>query len=230
MRLPGKPQLDPPDRVVRVLQDDQILFSNQPIAVAIADTLERARHAALLVRASLDAEPHTVSLEHELSTAEPHDITAGGHQTPADKEQGNVDEALKTARHRIEQLYETPPHTHNPMEPHATLAHWDAADHLTVFDATQWVFAVSRKLAQAFALKPEQVHVIAKFVGGAFGCKGLAVVARGDHRARGEAVESARAARPPSHADVRSRRWSPAHATESGGGGDSAWPAHRAVA
>ena len=51
MKLPGgaKPA-DTGDRIVQVLQDDQILYSNQPVALAVADTFERALHAAALVR------------------------------------------------------------------------------------------------------------------------------------------------------------------------------------
>ena len=66
LKLPGEPHLDPPDRVVQVLQDDRILFSNQPVAVAVADTFERAVHAALLVRVHAEAAPHTVRLEDQL--------------------------------------------------------------------------------------------------------------------------------------------------------------------
>ncbi|MFL5426824.1 MAG: xanthine dehydrogenase family protein molybdopterin-binding subunit, partial [Myxococcales bacterium] len=42
LRLPGDPHLEGPDRVVHALQDDEIRYSNQPIAVAVADTFERA--------------------------------------------------------------------------------------------------------------------------------------------------------------------------------------------
>jgi xanthine dehydrogenase YagR molybdenum-binding subunit len=43
LRLPGKTHGEPPDRVVQVLQDDRILFSNQPVAVVVADTFEQGR-------------------------------------------------------------------------------------------------------------------------------------------------------------------------------------------
>ena len=58
LRLPGDPKpADRGDRVVQVLQDDRILYSNQPIALAVADTFERAVHAALLVRVREQGEP-----------------------------------------------------------------------------------------------------------------------------------------------------------------------------
>ncbi len=59
------------------------------------------------------------------------------------------------------------------MEPHATVAIWEG-DKLTVYDASQNVYGVRKMLAKAFEIPPENVRVICKFVGGAFGCKGLA--------------------------------------------------------
>jgi xanthine dehydrogenase YagR molybdenum-binding subunit len=59
------------------------------------------------------------------------------------------------------------------MEPHATLAVWNG-NHLTVYDSTQGIFGVRKKLSKAFSIPPEQVRVITKFVGGGFGCKGSA--------------------------------------------------------
>ncbi|MGE5049137.1 MAG: xanthine dehydrogenase family protein molybdopterin-binding subunit [Deltaproteobacteria bacterium] len=174
MRLPGgAAPADRGDRVVQVLQDDRILFSNQPVAVAVADTFERALHAALLVRVRAEAAGATVRMEDELARAFPHDIQNAAGSQPADQLRGDVEKALRTAEHRVEALYETPPETHNPMEPHATLAAW-SGDRLTAWDATQGIFGVRKKLAHAFALPLENVRVIAKFVGGGFGCKGSA--------------------------------------------------------
>ena len=65
------------------------------------------------------------------------------------------------------------PSIHSPLEPHATLAVW-SGDRLTVYDATQGIFGVRKKLARAFAVPPGNVRVITKFVGGGFGCKGSA--------------------------------------------------------
>ena len=172
LRLPGKPQGEPPDRVVQVLQDDRILFSNQPVAVAVADTLERATHAALLVRVRAEAEPHSVRVEEELGHAFPHDIIAGGRKQEPDSAHGDVARGLREADARIEQAYEVPPETHNPMEPHATVAIWTASDRVTIHDSSQWVFAVRNKIANAFAIPKENVRVLTKFVGGGFGCKG----------------------------------------------------------
>lgn len=41
-------------RPLQALQDDQVHYHGQPIAVVVADTFERATHAATLVRATYD--------------------------------------------------------------------------------------------------------------------------------------------------------------------------------
>jgi xanthine dehydrogenase YagR molybdenum-binding subunit len=173
MKLPGgtKPA-DQGDRAVQVLQDDRILYSNQPVALAVADTFERAFHAAHLVRVTEAPEPFTVDMEAELKNAFPHDLQTGGQKKPAEETIGDIEQGMALAKAKIEAVYETPYETHNPMEPHATLAIWPAPDRLTVYDATQGIFGVRKKLAKSFDLKPENVRVLTKFVGGGFGCKG----------------------------------------------------------
>src|SRR4051812_15140686 len=173
LRLPGDPHLEGPDRVVQALQDDQIRYSNQPIAVVVADTLERAGHAALLVRVKAEAAAHTVRLEDELQNAFPHPILAGGKTQEPDESHGDVAAGLAAGSARVEEADETLWETHTPREPHATIAAW-SGDRLTVYDSSQWVFAVKKKLAKGFGIPPENVHVVTKFVGGAFGCKGSA--------------------------------------------------------
>src|SRR5207248_8897160 len=52
-------------------------------------------------------------------------------------------------------------------------AAWEG-DRLTLHDATQYVYGVKRFVAKTFGLADNRVHVISKFVGGAFGSKGSA--------------------------------------------------------
>jgi xanthine dehydrogenase YagR molybdenum-binding subunit len=174
LRLPGEPTAGPGDRVVQALQDDRILYSNQPVAVVVADTFERALHAAAVVRVSAEPAPHTVRMDDELNNGVPGDVRSGGKMHPADKLHGDTARGLAEADVRVEQVYATPFETHNPMEPHATLAVWTAPDRLNVYDSSQWVFSVRKKLANAFQIPNQNVRVITKFVGGAFGCKGAA--------------------------------------------------------
>ncbi len=172
-RLPqgGKGGLNPPSgRVLSLLQDDVVSYNNQPIAVAVADTLERAAQAARLVRVVYA--PAEAKLDFGTARAGAY-TPPRANREPADLSRGNVGEGLAAAAAKVEVIYTTPVEHHNPMEPHATIAAWNG-EQLTLHDATQNVGGVKTTLAKIFGLAPENVVVIDPFVGGGFGCKGSA--------------------------------------------------------
>lgn len=169
-RFPGVAKHEPNDRVVQGLQDDVVLYHDQPIAVVVADTLEHAQHAAALVTAEYDAATAIADLEADLGAAFVAEV--GNPRTPAQTTRGDVAAGLAAAKTRIEAKYTTPVETHNPMEPHATIAVWHGADSLTLYDSTQAIFNVRRRLSAMLGLAPENVRVINHFVGGGFGGKG----------------------------------------------------------
>ncbi len=69
---------------------------------------------------------------------------------------------------RIEATYIHPREHHNPIEPHATIAHWEG-EHLTLYDKTQWVDNDRKEIAYIFDIPEERIRVVSPFVGGAFG-------------------------------------------------------------
>jgi xanthine dehydrogenase YagR molybdenum-binding subunit len=157
------------DRVLQVLQDDLVRYQRQPIALVVADTLERATHAAALVKATYAAEAPAVEVEPNRGDAtKPKNATP---EQPVEYSRGHVAPALAAAPARVDAVYTTPFETHNPMEPHATIAAWQG-DKLTLYDATQGIFEVRRKASATFRLPKENVRVISHFLGGGFGCKG----------------------------------------------------------
>jgi xanthine dehydrogenase YagR molybdenum-binding subunit len=182
-RLPGvlsvithenAPRLERPpagstDRVLQLLQEDVVHYDGQPVAVVVADTLERAQQAAAAVIVDYAAEQAVTSLEAE--AARPYAPKQAGRD-PADTDRGDFERAFGAASVRIEQTYTTPREHHNPLEPHATLAVWYGPERLTLYDATQGIFGVRKRIAQLFGLTPDKVRVISKFLGGGFGCKG----------------------------------------------------------
>ncbi|WP_426060820.1 xanthine dehydrogenase family protein molybdopterin-binding subunit [Hymenobacter sp. B1770] len=144
----------------RLFFDDQIHFSNQPIALAIADTLERAQHAATLVRAEYERAPHQTNLAASLGT----------NLVPAkekDHARGQAN-AYRTAPVKVEQEYRTPVHVHNPLETHAAIALWQG-DRLTVYNKTQAPKLAQEDLMRMFQLPEANVRIHSPFVGGAFG-------------------------------------------------------------
>lgn len=167
----GKDEAGPAGKVLQLLQDDAIHYANQPVAVVVAETFEDAVYAASTVQVRYQLEPHQTDLAahlHETHTPK----KAGGGDEPADSRRGNVNAGLSNAYARLEHVYSTPFETHNPMEPHATVAVWDDPAHLTVYDATQGVFGDRKRVAMLLGLPAENVRVISLFIGGGFGSKG----------------------------------------------------------
>lgn len=161
----------PIERVLQLLQDDQVLYNDQPIALVVADTLERAQHAAELVGVRYEAGAAAVAdLEADLASS--YVPPRAGPAGDSESKRGDVEAGLAAAKVKVEATYITPVENHNPMEPHATIAVWQGDDRLTVYDSTQGIFGVRSRLATIFGLKPEQVRVINHYVGGGFGCKG----------------------------------------------------------
>jgi xanthine dehydrogenase YagR molybdenum-binding subunit len=161
---------DTSDRELAVLQTGEVAFRGQYVAAAIAETLETARYAASLVRVSYDEEPHDAELRADRDDLyAPEQVNAG---FPTDTEEGDFDQAFAAAAVRLDETYTTPMEHNNPMEPHTTVALWEAAD-LTVYESTQGVHTVRGTLARVFGLDRARVRVVAPYVGGGFGSKGL---------------------------------------------------------
>ncbi|WP_213779322.1 xanthine dehydrogenase family protein molybdopterin-binding subunit [Caballeronia sp. dw_276] len=175
MRLPngGKPDASPPAvRRLSLLQTDEVRYSNEPIAVVVADTLERATDGARKLQASVKYEAATPNADYQRakSSAYRPEKMMG---RPIDTQRGDVAAGLRQGPTRLDVVYTTPNEHHNPMEPHATLARWDGP-HLTLYDATQGVSGERSAVAKTLGISEENVRVICPFVGGGFGCKGSA--------------------------------------------------------
>ena len=151
------------------LQDDAVHWSGQHVAVVIADTLEQAQHAASLVRVRYEEAPSVLELTAAPTTAP--EMWAGREKLQVRR--GDAPGALAQAETVVRAVYETPVHNHNPIEPVSTTAFWTAPDRLVLHDTTRAIQSLQKILAHAFGLAPENVRVLAPFVGGAFGSKGF---------------------------------------------------------
>jgi xanthine dehydrogenase YagR molybdenum-binding subunit len=173
---PGLPWFDrsyrdedtPPGSPFRPFYDAQIQFSQQPIALVVAETFELARYAASLVQVTYDAETPDVSLADKWHTA--HEAPTGkiGYEKP--KSRGNALEALADAAVRVEAEYHHSAEHHNPMELFTTTVEWlNDGQKLTIYDKTQGVMNSQQYVRNVFGLSAEEAHVVSPFVGGGFG-------------------------------------------------------------
>jgi xanthine dehydrogenase YagR molybdenum-binding subunit len=170
------------DGELALFQSSRISYRGQLVAAVVAESQETAREAARLVRIEYDPAPHDVELRIDHPGLYKPDRVFPNHET--DTEQGDLDAALAEAEVTVDATYRTSACHNNPMEPHATMAVWDA-EGLTLYDSTQAPTLVRDAIAKAFGLEPERVRVVSPHVGGGFGSK---------LRARPQAILAAMAA------------------------------------
>ena len=152
-----------------VLQTERVAYYGEFVAVAVAETLEVAHEAAALVRVDYVDEGHDVALppSGDPRLYKPEVINPA---QATDTSDGDFDSAFAAAPVAIDHTYTTPTFHHNPLEPHATVASW-VDGHVTLFDANQGPFMRQGDIAAAFGVPEDQVHVLGRYIGGAFGSK-----------------------------------------------------------
>jgi nicotinate dehydrogenase subunit B len=157
---------------VRVIRDGEMIavIHEQP------DTAERALE---LIRARFEpaqpGEDDKTIFDHLLKAAPPLQIV---------DEKGSLAEGEKLATRVVEETYLNSYVAHAPMETHSAVAMIEGR-RLTVWASTQTPFPLRQQLAQAIGFAPENVRVIAPYVGGGFGGKSSS----------GQALEAARLAK-----------------------------------
>ncbi|MFG2138304.1 xanthine dehydrogenase family protein molybdopterin-binding subunit [Streptomyces sp. NPDC048650] len=169
--LPSLAGMPAPGQTFFPLQDDVVHYTGQPVALVVADTLERAQHASALIRVTYEQTPSVTTLDQARSAAyEPEAIFAGF--VPGRNRRGDVETGLSGAEVRIDATYAFAANNHNPIEPSTTTAAWDG-DQLTLYDATQGVAATQLTVAALLGVTPSKVRVLSHYVGGSFGCKAM---------------------------------------------------------
>jgi xanthine dehydrogenase YagR molybdenum-binding subunit len=151
-----------------LLQNDQVRYANQPIAVVIAETLEAATEGAALLSPRYDVLPARIGLDSGEIFVPP----VVGVGNPSEMRRGDVEAGLAAASKRIDATYETPAQYHNAMEPHAIVAVWDG-DNLSIDTPSQGLAIAQGRLAGLFGISPDKIHIRSPFLGGGFGSKGL---------------------------------------------------------
>ncbi len=170
LNCPDVPGFKPVDRTanpnarsftgLKVFYNNMVVSNGQPIALVVADTYERAVHAASLVKVEYIKENAETNFEKNKFNDK--------LLKPRPDYVRNQKDAWATAEVKLEEEYTMPIETHNPMEMHATIAVWEEGK-LTVYDKSQGPKNVQGELARLFAIDEKNVQVITEFVGGAFG-------------------------------------------------------------
>jgi xanthine dehydrogenase YagR molybdenum-binding subunit len=150
------------------LQDDRVHYAGQPVALVVAATLDQATYAGTLIKVDYEALQPAV---FDLGTANEDAVEPSQRMWPLSSSIGEADKAIAGAEIKIEQTYTLPNRHHNPMEPHVTLAVWDQAGPLTLYDSTQMVVGTRKVVALALGVAEDKINVVCEFLGGGFGGK-----------------------------------------------------------
>lgn len=147
-------------------EDDTVAYWGQYVAAVVAETFEQAQAAAAAVKVSY--EPAKFNVNPSLSDQLPPEGEKGGPQVLSLR--GDTDAAFASAAVKVDEVYITPPETHNPMEMHATVAVWDGKKY-TLYETSQGVMNHQTVMAQVLGVPKENVEVISRFIGSGFGGK-----------------------------------------------------------
>lgn len=152
-----------------VMQNEEIHWNGQPIAVVLAETQEQADYAASRVTAKYDVLTAVTSFDEAKKSPRQLETLLG---QPPLVEIGDAEAALANADVKVDLIYRTPRHNHNAIELHAATVIWNG-DELRVHDASQLLDLTTGQLADIFDLDISKVHVTSPYVGGGFGGKCL---------------------------------------------------------
>lgn len=157
--VPGSP--------FRPLYDNEIRYNGQPIALVVAEEFELARYAARLVHVAYAPAAHATDLQAERGAAyePPQERDGMGPSKP----RGDAEHALANAAVQHAAEYVHPIEHHNAMELFATTAVWEDDGSITLYDKTQGSQNNQRYIASVFGFARDEVRLISRYVGGAFG-------------------------------------------------------------
>lgn len=160
----------PPGSPFRPLQNADIKYNGQPIALVVAETFEVARYAAFLISVDYKEETFTTDLNKTLDKARAPKIGMATMLKPLPpKPKGDFVKAFSqsAAQASAEFLHGT--EHHNPLELFATTTIYEGDKKLTIYDKTQGTINSQLYVANVFGLHFKDVRVISPYVGGAFG-------------------------------------------------------------
>ena len=149
----------------------EVHHAGQYVAAVVADTFESARDAALAVKVTYEPTEFVTDIDQAPADERPPQLMGA----PPVIEIGDAEKALAQAEVKVDLRYPLDGNHHNPIEPHATIAEWSESGgkpFVTVWDTSQSLSLEQATVAQMFGLDKEQVRIVCKYVGGAFGSKG----------------------------------------------------------
>ena len=151
----------------KLLGGPEIDHYHQAVAVVVAETFERARAAAQLVRIDYAKAKGAFDLKGMMDSAQPPKPGFGGRP---DTSVGDFAGAFASAPLQLDATYTTPDQSHAMMEPHASIAAWDGGE-LTLWTSNQMIDWSRGDVAKTLGIPKENIRLISPYIGGGFGGK-----------------------------------------------------------
>ncbi len=150
------------------LSSPKIWHDGQIVALVVAETFEAASEAADKIVLAYDEEVPSATLRSPGTDTKAVADIDKKHKDPT---LGDAESAFRAAPVKVDAEYETPAQHHNPMELFTTSCVWSDGK-LTVYEPSQFVYGLKNGLAEQLGVNPEDIRVVSRFLGGAFGSKG----------------------------------------------------------
>jgi xanthine dehydrogenase YagR molybdenum-binding subunit len=153
----------------------ELFYAGDEVVGLAADTEEHLADALRAIKVEYQELPFLVTEQDALKEDKKSAPPAGGNRDNVrpggDGTVGDIETAFKEAAAVIEGQYGAATISHQCLETHGLVAHWEADDKLTVYASTQAVFGTAGELARAFMIPAPNVKCITHYMGGGFGSK-----------------------------------------------------------
>ncbi|MEQ9642443.1 MAG: xanthine dehydrogenase family protein molybdopterin-binding subunit [Alphaproteobacteria bacterium] len=152
---------------------DKARWCGEPVVAVVARTRAEAEDAAARVEIDWTPLPPLADVETALAPDAPrlHDDLSDNIAFRGRQESGDPDAAFAVADRVIEETFRFARHTGVTLEPRSTLAVYDEADGLTVYQSHQVPHQMQDIYADLLGLPEHRVRVVCPDVGGAYGIK-----------------------------------------------------------
>ncbi len=150
------------------LQDSKLHYAGQCVALVVADTLEHARNAALLVEVQYSDPEAACAFTLQQGQSRLSDAKSVGAGEKGKVEIGEPEKVYGLSVHQVDITVDTSPHHHNAMEPGAIVATWDDDGGLTIRMPSQFSYGDAVILGEAFGfgLKERLPRIVGQVIGG----------------------------------------------------------------
>ena len=154
-----------------VLNNDEIRWVGEKVALVVAETEKQAEHARDLIEVEYEDLPPITDPREAMKPGayQVHPAYPGNIIKHIPIRKGDIAQGFAQADVIVEGEYHTPYQEHAYLQPEAGVAYIDDAGRVTVVVGGQWTHEDQEQIAHALALPLDQVRVNYPNVGGAFG-------------------------------------------------------------